>query len=280
MYKPYRHATVADHSLGRPDVIEADGSPTWVTRGANFVIAITRAVEGTTLEVSGVPDEYFVMLPEAPASVLVGGTITEFATNHLLIIPPGDSTLVAQTAGPVVRCFSARNVKLLAQASNFYAYAEPREELLPMQDWPVPVGGFKLRAYDLAAGLAEGDKTRVYRSSNMMINILRERTEARDPRTMSPHYHEDFEQGSITLSGVHVHYLRTPWVPDLSVWRPDEAAEVGASSVTVIPPPLIHTTRNLGDGPALLVDLFCPPREDFSRIPGRVRNDAEYPMPK
>ena len=279
MQKPFRHASVADHSVGRPDFVEADGSPTWITRGATFVIAVTRAFAGTRLAVAGVPDEHFVLLPYAGAQIRVGGEVIGVEPNHLLIVPPGDAELVATAPGLVVRCFSARKTDLLALAGNASAYAEPREEILPMNDWPAPVGGFGLKIYDLAGGLAEGDKTRVYRSSNMMINILRERTVARDPRTMSPHNHEDFEQGSITLSGVHVHYLRTPWVPDLSVWRPDEAVEVGAPSVTVIPPPLIHTTRNLGDGPALLVDLFCPPRADFSLRPGMVRNAAEYPLP-
>ena len=55
--------------------------------------------------------------------------------------------------------------------------------------------------------------------------------------------------------------------------------EVGSPSVTVIPPPIIHTTRNLGYGPALLVDLFCPPRDDFTLRPGMVRNAADYPLP-
>jgi mannose-6-phosphate isomerase-like protein (cupin superfamily) len=112
-----------------------------------------------------------------------------------------------------------------------------------------------------------------------MINLLRERTAPRDITAMSPHSHEDFEQASITLAGLHVHHMRTPWVADMTVWRPDEAIEVGAPSVTVIPPPIVHTTRNLGDGPAVLIDLFCPPRADFSLRQGMVRNAAEYPLP-
>jgi hypothetical protein len=279
MQKPFRRASIADHSIARPDVIEDDGSPTWITRGANFVIAITRATADTRLAVTAVQDEHFILLPDAAAHILAGEAAAEVSANHLVIVPPGDTELVAAGPGLVVRCFSARNNDLLARAGNAAAYAEPRQEVAPIADWPAPPGGFALRLYNLADGLAEGDKTRVYRSSNLMINILRERHEPRDTRAMSPHSHADFEQGSITLSGLHVHHLRTPWVPDMSVWRPDEAVEVGSPSVTIIPPPIIHTTRNLGDGPALLVDLFCPPREDFARRPGMVRNAADYPLP-
>jgi len=279
MQRPFRHASVADHSLSRPDFVEEDGSPTWITRGVNFVIAVTRVGAGTRLAVDNVPDEHFVLLPDVGARIRIDGEIIGIEANHLLIVPPGDAELFTDGPGLVVRCFSARKTDLLGRAGNAAAYGEPREEVAPIADWPAPVGGFGLRVYDLAEGLADGDKTRVYRSSNMMINVLRERQVARDTRTMSPHFHTDFEQGSITLSGVHVHYLRTPWVPDMSVWRPDEAVEVGSPSVTVIPPPIIHTTRNLGDGSALLVDLFCPPRADFSLRAGMVRNAAEYPLP-
>lgn len=279
MSKPFRRASVADHSRDRPDLVEPCGAPTWITRGSNFVIAITRAVAGTRLAAAGVPDEHIVLLPDTGARVAAAGAVRDVAGNHLVIAPPGDCEIVAAGPGLVVRCFSARKSDLLALAGNAGDFAEARGEVASLADWPTPVGGFALRVYDLAAGLAEGDKTRVYRSSNLMINILRERTEARDMRAMSPHSHEDFEQGSITLRGVHVHYLRTPWTPDMSTWRADEAVEVGAPSVTVIPPPIIHTTRNVGDGPALLVDLFAPPRADFSSRPGMVRNADEYPLP-
>lgn len=278
-HKPYSRISVADHSIDPPTYFEADGAPTWVTRGSNFVIAITRAAQGTQIFNANVADEHFVLLPDCGARIAVSGKTHEVLGNHLVIVPPGSSELIASATGLFVRCFSARNVELLARAANASAFHERREQVAPAVEWPEPIGGFAMRIYNLEEGLVAGDKTRVFRSSNMMINILRERTQPRDTRTLSPHAHADFEQASITLSGVHVHHLRTPWVADMSVWRPDEAVEVGSPSVTIIPPPIIHTTRNIGDGRALLVDLFCPPREDFSRRPGMVRNAAEYPLP-
>ncbi|OWT65846.1 cupin domain-containing protein [Candidimonas nitroreducens] len=281
MSKLIHRACVADHSVDKPDFRESDGSPTWITRGANFVIAITRVRAGTTLSVGDVPDEHMVLLPDTGVSIVCGKQAPRpVAGNHLLIVPPGGVTVTADAEGWIVRCFSARVQALLTLAGNASSYLVPRDDVAPMADWPAPAGGYTLRAYDLAQGVRENDKTRVYRSSNLMINVLCERQEPRDTRTMSPHSHVDFEQGSITLKGTHVHHLRTPWNSDLGTWRPDVDAEVGYPSVTVIPPGLVHTTRNIGPGPALLVDLFCPPRRDFAARPGMVRNADDYPAPE
>ena len=44
-------------------------------------------------------------------------------------------------------------------------------------------------------------------------------------------------------------------------------------------PRVIHTSRNTNDGGAWLVDIFAPPRMDFSSKPGKVANEADYPLP-
>ncbi|MFD0744663.1 hypothetical protein ACFQ1L_24740 [Phytohabitans flavus] len=101
----------------------------------------------------------------------------------------------------------------------------------------------------------------------------------RDTNRMSPHHHDDFEQISLTLSGEYVHHIRTPWTPRLARWREDEHRAVGSPSVTVIPPPTVHTSQATGSGANHLIDLFSPPRADFSAKPGWVRNAEEYPAP-
>lgn len=271
-------ASVADHSRQPPQAHESDGAPTWITRGTNFVVAITRAAPGTTLSALGVEDEHIVLLPDTGATVRANQESAAVPGYSVAIVPPGDATLVADREGWIVRCFTGRHAAMLAQAGNAADFALAAAEIAPLKNWPAPVGGFALRQYDLAAALRPGDNTRCFRTSTMMINVLRERDAPRDATKLSPHSHVGFEQGSISLRGSQVHHLRTPWGADMTRWRPDEAVEVGSPSVAVIPPPLIHTTRNTG-GPGWLIDLFCPPRADFACRPGMVRNAEDYPLP-
>ena len=81
MQQPFHRAFAADHSIGRPDVIEPDGAATWITRGANFVIAITRAAAGTTLACTSVPDEHMILLTGAGARIEASGSALDAAAT-------------------------------------------------------------------------------------------------------------------------------------------------------------------------------------------------------
>ena len=105
---------------------------------------------------------------------------------------------------------------------------------------------------------------------NLMINVFDRQTLRRDPSKMSPHSHDDFEQASLTLQGQFTHHLRVPWTPNMAIWRDDEHVTFDSPSVLVIPAGLIHTTQDIGQGTTWLIDVFAPPRHDFSNMPGVV----------
>lgn len=275
---PFRPCSVARWNEQAPQA-EAPGARTWVARGANFVVALTDASDGARLERRGQPDESMVFLPDCAATIRAGGETIEAAAESLTIVPPGDSEVIVHGGGQVVRLFSHLAADLLALASNAADYAAATPDVAPLVPWPTPAAGFRLRHYRVAEYTQADSNMRIFRSTNLMLNVMTPRMVARDVRKLSPHSHPDFEQGSLALRGRWMHHMRYPWVPDMNAWREDEHIEVGSPSIAVIPPKVVHTSRNLNDGGAWLLDIFAPPRMDFSAKPGKVANEADYPLP-
>jgi hypothetical protein len=132
---------------------------------------------------------------------------------------------------------------MLRQLScNASVYARDIPAVAKLKPWPDPIGGFKLRTYPLAEERAGNALGRIYRCTNLMLNVLEPFSGPRDNAALTPHFHEDFEQGSLTLVGAYEHCLRTPWGPDRSRWKPDQIVGCGSPSLTVIPAGMIHTT--------------------------------------
>jgi hypothetical protein len=271
--------SVVDQAVTPATMTEHDGSPTWITRGSNFVVAITRVRSGTCLPIDDSADEYMTFLPNCGARITAGPGHIDVTKDTLVIAPPGSSHLEALDDGWILRCFTSGHTKLLELAVNSIEFAIPRPEVAPPREWPAPPEGYRLRAYHLPDLLSNEHPSWAFQSSNMMINVIA-RHGPRDVRALSPHSHADFEQASISLSGAWLHHIRYPWTRDMTTWRGDQTLAVGSPSVTVIPPPVVHTSRNIGMEPALLVDFFVPPRLDFAKRPGLVRNASEYPLPK
>ena len=273
-----RPASVARWYDEAPQIETADAR-TWVTRGANFVVTFTQASAGARLQRLDQPDEYMVFLPEGGATVRAAGETIEAGAESLTIVPPGDSELRMQGAGLVVRVFSHRAQDLLALAGNAADYAQAPPDVAPLVPWPTPPDGFRLRHYLLADFTQADSNMRIFRSTNLMLNVLTPRMVPRDVHKLSPHSHADFEQASLALRGRWIHHMRYPWVPDMTAWRDDEHIEVDSPSLTVIPPKAVHTSRNLNQGGAWLLDIFAPPRMDFSSKAGKVANEQDYPLP-
>jgi hypothetical protein len=277
---PKRAATHAHFHRSPAQVNEPGGGKTWLTRGANFVVAISEVGPGTVLARANNPDEYMLLLSPGVGAVIEAGVDrVESAGDSLTILPPGASSMRATSTGLVTRVFSNLATDLVQQAPNAAVYADGAPEIAPILPWPNPVGGFKLRHYRMEDYLQPKNFGRLFRSTNLMINVFEPTTTVRDRSKLSPHSHTDFEQGSLSLSGTVIHHLRTPWTSDGNTWQDDEHAEFTAPALLVIPANLIHTTQYIGGGPNVFVDIFAPPRVDFSDKPGWVRNASDYPMP-
>lgn len=283
MTAPREATRVAFHDMA-PQIADDGGARTWLVRGGNFVVAVSEVSEGAALARADNADEYMVLVPPGlSATIEAGGETIEAEGDTLTIVPPGRSSVTAKGTGQVARIFSARADDLAAKACNAAAYADGAPELAPLEAWPDPVGGLRLRNYRLAEYIDPSGprmQPRVFRSTNLMVNPFPIWTTRRDPKGLSPHSHADFEQASLTMMGRFIHHLRYPWTPNLEEWRPDEHVEIGSPSVTIMPATVIHTTRDIGDGETWLIDIFAPPRLDFSQKPGFVANEDEYPLPE
>jgi hypothetical protein len=265
-----------------PDDVSAAGTKTWFVRSQNCCIAYSLARAGDRLARSGQPDEYMVLLPctDASAVLRAGDTAHQVAGATVAVMPPGDSEIELAVATVVARVFSPAAADLLARCRNAASYETPDPNVAPFVPWPDPPAGHAVRVYPLAEVAPDAGRFgRIFRCSTLMLNCLDPFDGPRDPAKLSPHHHDDFEQVSLQLQGDFVHHMRTPWTVDLADWRDDEHRHCTSPAIVVIPPPIVHTSQAVGDMRHELVDVFSPPRLDFSQRPGWVLNHDEYPMP-
>jgi hypothetical protein len=254
---------------------------TWYARGQNFVTAYTEARPGAALSRKGQPDEYVVLIPDAATSVEVAAAEGKKKVGgySLVIVPPGDSSITLPAGGRIVRLFTTCSDDLALMCANATSYAVPHPNIPAFEPWPEPRGGYRIRAYSLDVPQQEGRFGKIFRCSTFMVNYLDPRKGPRDVTKLSPHHHDDFEQGSLALEGAFIHDIRWPWTTNMNNWRGDEHEHCASPSIVVIPPPAIHTSRAVDQGINQLIDIFCPPRRDFSEKPGWVLNAGDYPMP-
>jgi hypothetical protein len=258
----------------------SDDARIWYARGRNAVLSYADAKSGARFERKGQIDEWALILPDKETSVTVvaEGQRSSISGNSLTFVPPGDSTIIFETAGRMVRLFTAQSKDLVNACSNASDYVEPDRNIPPLQAWPAPPDGFKIRNHSLDVADEPGRFGRIWRCTTFMINNMPS-FGPRDVKKLSPHHHDDFEQYSLAVQGSFMHYIRWPWTPNMKMWRGDEAEFCGTPSVAMIPPPAIHTTRALDSSLNQLVDIFCPPRLDFSLKKGWVLNASDYPLP-
>lgn len=276
---PIRPATLADWTREAPQAVDAAGNRSWVLRTAHFCTVVTEVLEHAEMDRTDQADEYMLVVPTGMrAEVQAGADHAQAQEETLFIVPPGSSRVRVSGSGLVARIFSHRAQDINALASNHAQYGEASPDVAAAVDWPAPPGGWRLRAYALARYSGAANIARIFRSTNLMVNVMDVYGAARDATALMPHSHADYEQITLCMAGPFVHHLRSPWVPDSTQWRADEHLAVGSPSALVIPPRVVHTTQAMAAG-CWLIDVFGPPRMDFSLISGMVRNHEDYPMP-
>jgi hypothetical protein len=254
---------------------------TWYGRGQNMIVSYSEVQPGARFARQGQPDEYMLVLPEAGEGALIEANGEQVAVPgySLAIVPPGDSRVTLRQPGLLLRVFSTRSIDIAAQAANAAAYDHPHPNIPPFQPWPEPPGGYRIRHYSLDVPPQPGRFGRIFRCTTMMINMLPFEPVPRDTTKLSPHHHDDFEQCSLAIQGAFTHHIRWPWTANQRYWRNDDHEHCPAPSIAVIPPPAIHTSAATEATGNQLVDIFSPPRVDFSKMAGWVLNADEYPMP-
>jgi len=256
------------------------GARIWYARGQNFVLGYGEVDRRAVVEFDE-PEEHMLLLPDEDTAAVITtpDERVESPGRRVVVLPPGRATLELDGRHRFVSL--VRSTSPLADyAENALSYAKPHPNIPPFAPWPAPPDGFRVRVYDATVPPSAGSTFRIFRCTTFMVNYIDPKDGPRDRSRLSPHHHDDFEQCSLVLAGEYVHHLRWPWGTDARTWREDDHERVGAPSVTVIPPPSIHTSEAVGAGTNWLLDIFSPPREDFSRMPGWVVNAEDYPMPE
>ena len=193
---------------------------------------------------------------------------------------PGDELPVDHVDGEHGVIAAATAPALAARCANASEYAQADDNVAEFRSWPEPAEGHAVRVYPVAKyPVVEGRLGRIFRCSTVMVNVFDETDQPRATSKLSPHHHDDFEQISLQVAGDYVHHMRVPWTPDGTTWRDDEHQACTGPAVVVIPPPLVHTSQAVNVVRHWLIDVFAPPRVDFSERPGWVLNADEYPMP-
>lgn len=247
-------------------------------RGQNFCVAYALIGAGESLSETDLPDEHIVVVPEATAIDVVAAddTRTSIVGPALVIVPAGTSRVVAGSAGALLRIFTSRAASVRARARNNSSYDEPNPAVVPLPGRPAIPGPGTVRVYradDIPVDSARFGQ--IFRSDSLMVNWFAPEHGPRDTDALSPHVHDSFEQATVTLLGEYTHHLRSPWTPRLHEWRSDEHITCSGPSITIIPPGIVHTSRAIGEGVHHLVDVFAPPRTDFTAR-GWVLNAQDY----
>ncbi|NTF46036.1 hypothetical protein [Rhizobium rhizogenes] len=248
-----------------------------IIRGQNFTVeCITGADDANHAIQSDV--ETILILPESGATLITDFETVETAPRSIAIVPAGTLRLHLRQGARAFALTTGRTGVDAGHVINSADYQVPDERVVPVAKPTERLAkdAERIHVYQVDTVPFPGGNPRLkfFQSATMSINWV-EYDGQRDRTKLSPHAHEDFEQGSLAIAGDFVHHIRTPWASNAEEWREDQHIEASAGSMLVIPPELIHTTEGVGAGQHILIDVFAPPRTDFI-AKGWVFNAGDY----
>ena len=255
-------------SVRAPTVLDFSGAKSagdsrWFARARNYTVDFALGASGTALDVS-VDSESFALLPDAAATLEGNDGTWSVTRNSVVILPAGRWRFSLKDFGQIA-VLSTANARPASSAINAAEFEAPDDEVAPVES--VLRRKQFLRApqiFDMTQLQAPKDNPRLkmLQTETMSINWV-DYEGKRDRSALSPHFHKNFEQGSLALAGSFLHHLRVEWGKNADLWQDDRHVEVGSPSMLVVPVRMIHTTEGTGGGRHLLVDIFSPARADF-----------------
>lgn len=258
-----------------PGFVEFPTSPGWrFTRARGKRFTVDHAAAGSDTFHGEAEIEAIVIFPAAAAHVTQADQTVIAPARSVCFLNAGAFTIETAPGAPlaIIQPIVGDAPTGAVNDGDYTESEEGMQPLLPAAE-PRHSGPRVIHADEIRAP-SDKPRLKILRSRCLSINWI-EYEGLRDRTKLSPHDHEDFEQGSLALEGSFLHHLRTPWGPDATAWREDLHLEAPSPSLCVIPPKVLHTTEGLGTGRHLLIDIFAPPRVDFL-AKGWVANADEY----
>ncbi|WP_414447000.1 hypothetical protein AB4851_09675 [Burkholderia sp. 22PA0099] len=248
-------------------------STTSYVRARSFLVAMTHAFDACSVY-EDCDEEVMMLLPDTGVDVRWDGGVISATSRSIVVLPRGRYEIDIPRAGRVIRLHASIPEKLQhlgldtdadgpALKSNVAGFFRKNGGLSPSV--------YPLDDYPNSPGMP---RAKLFQSAVISINWV-EYQGPRDRTQLSPHLHDDIEQGSLALEGDFIHHLRTPWVKDANAWRDDMHEQCSAGSIAVIPPGIVHTTEGIGDVKHVLIDIFSPPRRDFI-AKNQILNSSDY----
>jgi len=269
----YRPASVTVLNTGKPS---GHGVAISRARAANFLVEWLDVPAAASHRVdSGA--ETILLLDDRGARISSAGESVAAAAHSVCVLPAGSVDLDFHGSGSAVLL---RTDGFDAGSLNDGDYAEPHSRVASLGRPYRRIGGPRIQviAVDAIKAPAAKPRLRIVQSDTMSISWI-EYSGLRDRTRLTPHSHDDFEQGSLALAGNFLHHIRAPWGANANLWLDDAHLQAPARSLTMIPPPLIHTTEGLGEDRHVLIDVFAPVRRDFFTA-GWISNGAFYAPPE